>query len=505
MRKRIAILCLSGAAVAVIAAAGPRLTAAQGRPPRPEGPRPEGPRPEGSRPEGSRPGPGYDPVARLLAFDKNSDGKVTREELTDERLKAYFDRTDTNRDGALTREEIQAAGAEGERGTYRAGPRPEGREGGDRRPGPAFQGPPGGGFGPGAPMGPGFGGPGGPRFGRGFGAPPQPGQVLPEPLQQRLGLTESQKKKLAEIQRDVDSRLKKLLTEEQRKQFDEMKQGPRFGPQGFGPGGPMGFGRGGGFGPGGPQGFGPGGPMGFGRGGGGFGPGGPQGPRPGGPAAPRQFPGQGPDDHGYSDGFAPRPEPRRDAPRPESRERGDARPEARREGGERGGSPVDHLHRALQGLRLSDEQKARLEELLSGARRKLEELRAAGDRADSRAQFEKVMEELRPKVAAVLTEEQRARLHEVLSREGGPRGDGPLGYLHRQLAQLDLSADQQSRIREILTGLHPKLEEAMAAGTDRETAMRRVRELVEQARERVLAVLTPEQKARAQSRPARPE
>ena len=45
-------------------------------------------------------------VARLMAFDKNGDGKLTKEELTDTRLHAMFDRADANMDGVVTKEEL---------------------------------------------------------------------------------------------------------------------------------------------------------------------------------------------------------------------------------------------------------------------------------------------------------------------------------------------------------------------------------------------------------------
>jgi spore coat protein CotH len=107
----------------------------------------------------------------------------------------------------------------------------------------------------------GRGGPGGPGV-FGFGPLPQPGQVMAPPLQEVLRLTAEQKKQLEELQKDVDARLAKILTDDQKKQIKDMQQG--FVRGGFGPGGPGGFGPG----PGGPGGFGP----------GGFGPGGPGGP-----------------------------------------------------------------------------------------------------------------------------------------------------------------------------------------------------------------------------------
>jgi outer membrane protein assembly factor BamB len=91
----------------------------------------------------------------------------------------------------------------------------------------------GGGGGRGGFGGPGAGGPGGFR-------PPQPGQILPAPLQERLNLTGDQKKQLEELQKESDGKLGKLLTEEQQKQLKDTAGGP--GRSGFGRRGPGGFG-----------------------------------------------------------------------------------------------------------------------------------------------------------------------------------------------------------------------------------------------------------------------
>ena len=93
---------------------------------------------------------------------------------------------------------------------------------------------------------------------------PQPGQIMPAFLQEQLKLTAEQKKQLEELQKEVDAKLEKILTTEQKKSLSEMRV--PFG--GFGGPGPGGFGGPGG--PGGPGGgFGP--PGGFGGPGGGFG------------------------------------------------------------------------------------------------------------------------------------------------------------------------------------------------------------------------------------------
>lgn len=86
----------------------------------------------------------------------------------------------------------------------------------------------------------------------GFGPPPI-GQVLPPFVQTQLKLTDAQKKDLEALQKEVDTKLNQLLTDDQKKALKEMKER---GPGRFGPGGPGG-GRPGG--PGGPGGRGPGG------------------------------------------------------------------------------------------------------------------------------------------------------------------------------------------------------------------------------------------------------
>jgi hypothetical protein len=173
-------------------------------------------------------------VARLMAFDANKDGKLTKQELSDERLHRLFDRADANSDAAVTKVELAAllakesatAGAGGERGfAPRAEPGARGAGPGNPPGGPrGGPGGPGGGSG-----GPGGRGPGGPG---GLGTPPQPGQIMPAILRETLKLTDDQTKQLAELQKEVEARLENILTAEQKQQLREMRER---GPGGFGP------------------------------------------------------------------------------------------------------------------------------------------------------------------------------------------------------------------------------------------------------------------------------
>jgi Spy/CpxP family protein refolding chaperone len=79
---------------------------------------------------------------------------------------------------------------------------------------------------------------------QGFAGLPQPGQFMAPATQARLKLTADQKQQLRDLQKRADGTLAKLLNEEQKKQFKEI--GANFARGGFGPGGPpAGPGRGG--------------------------------------------------------------------------------------------------------------------------------------------------------------------------------------------------------------------------------------------------------------------
>jgi hypothetical protein len=148
-------------------------------------------------------------VTRMMAFNKKKDGKLTKDEVTDPRLHRLFDLADANKDGVVTRDELIALAAKLDA---------EFGEGG----GPKGKGP--GGFGgKGPPKGKKKKGPGGPDGPGAFG-PPRLGLILPPFLQDELSLSADQKRQLNELQKEVDGKLDRILTREQRQQLEEMRQ-----------------------------------------------------------------------------------------------------------------------------------------------------------------------------------------------------------------------------------------------------------------------------------------
>src|SRR3954469_17250643 len=71
---------------------------------------------------GQGPGPEGRPdlVTRMMAFDQDKDGKLTRAEVTDARLRGLFDRADADQDGIVTKPELNALQAR-ERANDRGG------------------------------------------------------------------------------------------------------------------------------------------------------------------------------------------------------------------------------------------------------------------------------------------------------------------------------------------------------------------------------------------------
>jgi EF hand len=164
-----------------------------------------------------------DIVSRMMAFDKNKDGKLTREEITDARLLRLFDKADANKAGVVTKDELLAVAKQMVADLASEGGGKGGPGGGKGGPGGGKGPPPGGGK---------KGGPGG--FGPDGGGPPkgaaptQTGQILSPFLLDALRLSDEQKNQVGALQAEVEVKLAKILTDDQKQQLKEMQtKGPK--------------------------------------------------------------------------------------------------------------------------------------------------------------------------------------------------------------------------------------------------------------------------------------
>jgi Spy/CpxP family protein refolding chaperone len=131
----------------------------------------------------------------------------------------------------------------------------------------------------------------------------------------------------------------------------------------------------------------------------------------------------------------------------------------------------------------------------SEARKQFREAKKAGDEEtlaklkeqykDARASMKELHEELRKKIAAVLTEEQQARLKELME-DRGP------GERRHPLAGLELSEDQTQAVKAI----HEKYREQIKQADGREAR----HELMKKMHEEVVGQLTEEQRAQLEKR-----
>jgi hypothetical protein len=151
-------------------------------------------------------------VSRLMGFDRNGDGNLTKNEVNDTRLLPIFERYDANMDATLTREEI-IAGAEadspGSTATEASQPLPPAILSGEGRTLPARP--------------TGIGGAGTPmsvpnatsvsaQFPDGMA---RVGQVVPDDIKEALELSDKQKKQIEDLEKDIASRLDRILNAKQ--------------------------------------------------------------------------------------------------------------------------------------------------------------------------------------------------------------------------------------------------------------------------------------------------
>ncbi|MGF1632259.1 MAG: deiodinase-like protein [Phycisphaerae bacterium] len=208
---------------------------------------------------------------------------------------------------------------------------------------------------------------------------------------------------------------------------------------------------------------------------------------------------------------------RKDAPaRGERPERGQAGPQ---EPGQRLDQMVERLRERLAGAGLSDEQQTQVDAILADARAEVQSLAPTLQgmpREEIRDEMMVLMGETRTKLAAVLSDEQKAKLGAGARGAGGQRGAGEAGNaaggregraggalfarMKQHLDELDLSPEQKTKVTGILENAGKELA-GLREGNDDPTALReKAREIAGKVRTDIAAVLSDEQKAQLQEK-----
>jgi Spy/CpxP family protein refolding chaperone len=168
------------------------------------------------------------------------------------------------------------------------------------------------------------------------------------------------------------------------------------------------------------------------------------------------------------------------------------KPAARGEG--RQGFPMlDRYKAAVEELKLSDEQKGKVEGYFADAKSQMTKIRedSAGDRQEAMKKSREVVDKLRENVASVLTDDQKEQLKAKMKSvfQGGAEGGG---RLKATLDKLNLSDDQKTKIKDIMEDLATKAKAIREGGG--EGAREKMGELMKDTREKIMNVLTDDQK-----------
>ena len=156
---------------------------------------------------------------------------------------------------------------------------------------------------------------------------------------------------------------------------------------------------------------------------------------------------------------------------------------------------LDRFHSTVADLKLSDEQKTKVEAAFSKAKKELDDLKAdpKGEVRERLQASGRVIRDLRETVRGVLNEDQLKELQQKLPLLGGT--GGPLGGLRQAMEKLDLTAEQKAKIEAATKEGRDKIQALIQEHRDDPAAIRdKIRPLYEEMQKKVEDVLTPEQK-----------
>lgn len=161
---------------------------------------------------------------------------------------------------------------------------------------------------------------------------------------------------------------------------------------------------------------------------------------------------------------------------------------------------LDRVRSVLGDLKLSDEQKGKIDKIVDDTRSQLKKIREdpAGDRQELMQKSREAFTKLRDEVSGVLTDEQKAQFKEKF-QSIGQGGGNVMSRLKSSLEKLNLTDDQKQKVKELLDDTAKQAkdlrEKAQGGGDD---AAQKLRALMQDTREKLGEILTDEQKQKLQ-------
>lgn len=165
----------------------------------------------------------------------------------------------------------------------------------------------------------------------------------------------------------------------------------------------------------------------------------------------------------------------------------------------RPGGGIDKLEQIIKQSQLTDEQKTKIEALFAAARQRLNAGGSTAGGNPMRANA-KAYDDLRQGVESLLNETQKKQLRAEMAHgtndPGAARG-GPITRLRENLQQVGLTDKQNSKVQDLVLELRSKIPAIYdETGNDSHARGKRIHDLTEKYREKIIGLLTPEQKAK---------
>ena len=161
-------------------------------------------------------------------------------------------------------------------------------------------------------------------------------------------------------------------------------------------------------------------------------------------------------------------------------------------------TPMNRLQSAISQLDLTPDQKTKVDAILASTRQQIQTLRPQLRNMtpeQRRAKITPILQGVRQQLSTVLTPEQMQSLRQNMQNgAGGQNGGGLVAALKQAVSTLNLSADQQKQVDDLLAQTQKDLADARAsAQKDPSGAQEDLKQIRQDTVQQLQQILTPEQ------------